>query len=248
MQDSLIEDVVVRLVDKILAGTWPSEQRIPTERELTELLGVSRATVRSGIDRLSEWNVLASRQGSGTVVVPRPKWRIGVFPYIMQYCIRTKDWPHLVPMLFDALAMRRAIVIDFLLRAAPHTRAKSLVRSRAACEHAWTLRQTPYKFIAADDLFHLAILEEAGLNATLLFINEIERTYERVIELFAANFVVPENYLETHHAILDALENGDGPGAQKAIQAYFEALDPALLAALPPDLSQEIIRHLMAQP
>lgn len=248
MHDSLVEDVVVRLVDKILSDEWPAQKRIPTERTLTEQFGVSRATLRSGIDRLSSWNVLASRQGSGTMVVPRTQWRIGVFPYMMNCCIRASDWPHLVPMLFDALAMRRAIVMDFLLRAAPHTLGKTLDRSRAACDHAWTLRHTPHTFIAADDTFHLAILEEAGLHATLMFINEIERTYERVIELFAANFRVPDNYLDTHYAVLDALEHGDGLGAQHAIQTYFDALDPALLAALPTDLSQEIIRHLMARP
>lgn len=244
MQDSLVEDITVLLVDRLVSGEWPAGTRIPTERALTELFGVSRATVRSGIDRLAGWKMVISRQGSGTIAQPRDRWRVGGFPYVMNHHISRNDWASLVPLLVDALSMRRALVTDYLGRAAPLTRGRILRASRAACQHAWSLRDDPRAFIAADDRYHIVILEEAGLHATLMLINEIERTYEHVIALFAATFVPPDNYLETHLSVLSALEAGDGAAAQAGIQAYFATLDPALLAALPEALATEVLNDL----
>jgi len=44
-------------------------ERLPTERELAKLLGVSRPTLRDGISSLAAVGVLRSRSGAGTFVV-----------------------------------------------------------------------------------------------------------------------------------------------------------------------------------
>ena len=48
-----------RLVERIASGTWPPESRLPSERELCELFGISRITVRQALDQL-----VASIEGS----------------------------------------------------------------------------------------------------------------------------------------------------------------------------------------
>jgi len=170
MNDTLVDDVVVRLVDRLIAAQWRENERIPTERRLTEEFGVSRPTLRSAIDRLASWNMLVSRQGSGTVAVPRGEWRVGVFPYLISSLIRSEKWDELVPLLVDALGMRRGLVMDFFIRAAPRTKGKKLSTARAACEAAWELRSNAQLFLPADDRYHTSILEEAGLVATQMLI------------------------------------------------------------------------------
>ena len=51
-------------------GLQPGEA-LPAERELCELLGVSRTTLRSAITQLISENVIESRHGSGNYVAPR---------------------------------------------------------------------------------------------------------------------------------------------------------------------------------
>lgn len=51
---------------KILAG-----EALPSERDLCELMGASRVTVRKAIELLIEDGMLSRRQGSGTYVTPR---------------------------------------------------------------------------------------------------------------------------------------------------------------------------------
>jgi GntR family transcriptional regulator len=53
---------------KIEGGEWPSGERIPSEAELTQQFGVSRATVREALTGLVQEGLLERRQGFGTVV------------------------------------------------------------------------------------------------------------------------------------------------------------------------------------
>jgi GntR family transcriptional repressor for pyruvate dehydrogenase complex len=63
------EEVVLRLREMITRGDLKSGDRLPPERDLAKLLGVSRPTLRAGIRSLAAVGVLQSRQGAGTFVV-----------------------------------------------------------------------------------------------------------------------------------------------------------------------------------
>src|SRR5262245_52961782 len=59
------------LKEEIFGGVYPVGSQLPTEDELCERFSVSRYTVREALRRLREDNLVSSRQGAGTVVVPR---------------------------------------------------------------------------------------------------------------------------------------------------------------------------------
>jgi GntR family transcriptional repressor for pyruvate dehydrogenase complex len=63
------EEVISQLREMIHRGELRSGDRLPPERDLAKLLGVSRPTLRAGIRSLSAVGVLQSRQGAGTFVV-----------------------------------------------------------------------------------------------------------------------------------------------------------------------------------
>jgi GntR family transcriptional regulator len=60
-----------KLADAINAGRWQAEEALPSERVLSEKLGVSRVTARKALDLLCEQKLIARRQGSGTFIAPR---------------------------------------------------------------------------------------------------------------------------------------------------------------------------------
>lgn len=62
------EGVVEQLKDMIHRGDLNSGNRLPPERDLAKLLGVSRPTLRAGIRSLTAVGILQSRQGAGTFV------------------------------------------------------------------------------------------------------------------------------------------------------------------------------------
>src|SRR5688572_23703021 len=69
--DHLYLQVARALKEEIVVGVYPVGSQLPTEDELCERFSVSRYTVREALRRLRDDNLISSRQGSGTVVVPR---------------------------------------------------------------------------------------------------------------------------------------------------------------------------------
>jgi GntR family transcriptional regulator, transcriptional repressor for pyruvate dehydrogenase complex len=63
------EGVIAQLREMIHRGDLRPGDRLPPERDLAKLLGVSRPTLRSGIHSLAAVGILQSRQGAGTFVV-----------------------------------------------------------------------------------------------------------------------------------------------------------------------------------
>jgi DNA-binding GntR family transcriptional regulator len=68
--DPLYLQVVRALKDEIVSGVHPVGSQLPTEEELCERFSVSRYTIREALRRLREDNLVSSRQGAGTIVVP----------------------------------------------------------------------------------------------------------------------------------------------------------------------------------
>ncbi|MEM9751122.1 MAG: GntR family transcriptional regulator [Pseudomonadota bacterium] len=57
--------------EHISAGEINSGDALPSERDLCEMAGVSRVTIRKAIDKLITEGLLLRKQGSGTFVAPR---------------------------------------------------------------------------------------------------------------------------------------------------------------------------------
>lgn len=64
----LFEDLSNEMIEKIRSRQWSPGTRLPSEPELAELFGVSRATVRSAVRVLQLSGILRSKSGSGTFV------------------------------------------------------------------------------------------------------------------------------------------------------------------------------------
>ena len=57
------------LLNNIMSGTWKQGEKIPSENELREQLGVSRHTIRSAITNLNMLGILETHQGEGSYVL-----------------------------------------------------------------------------------------------------------------------------------------------------------------------------------
>ena len=64
----LVDQVIEQLRTAVTQGEWPIGERIPTEAELGEQLGVGRNTIREAVRALAHTGILEVRQGDGTYV------------------------------------------------------------------------------------------------------------------------------------------------------------------------------------
>ena len=68
-RSNVTEQVVQYCKDNINAGNWKVGEKIPSENQLTEILGVSRASVRTALQHLIGLGVLESQHGKGTFLL-----------------------------------------------------------------------------------------------------------------------------------------------------------------------------------
>ncbi len=73
---------IIQLIEECIGnGMLNAGERLPSERQLSELLGVNRSTVITALDRLADQGVLLRKTGSGTFINPE-KWGLQAYPVL----------------------------------------------------------------------------------------------------------------------------------------------------------------------
>lgn len=108
--------------EMISNGTWPVGSRIPTETELTELLGLGRNTIREAVQSLVHAGLLRKRQGSGTYVLSKDELSAALNRHISGAAYR------------ESLEVRRAIEVEAVWLAAQRHTDEDAANLRAAAD------------------------------------------------------------------------------------------------------------------
>src|SRR5581483_5611779 len=82
-REGLTEQLVQKFEDLVLRGTILPGERLPPERELAEMLGVSRSSLRQALKALQIMGVLEVRQGSGNYLSSNAKEILQVPPKVL---------------------------------------------------------------------------------------------------------------------------------------------------------------------
>ena len=210
----LSDQVASRIQSLILDNGLPHGERLPSERELCEMLGVSRTALREGVRSLVAKGLLDVRQGGGTVV-RTPDIRLA--SEMMTILLRVNgasvfDRVHEVRRLLEVeiagLAARRRTDQEVeALRAQLTEHA-----SRSDDHHAWAL---------GDVEFHAALavathnpLYPVLLNSMADMLTELRLTAARLPD-------TPQRAHGFHTAIVDAVEARDRVRARRAMTEHM---------------------------
>ncbi|RST17853.1 FadR family transcriptional regulator [Streptomyces sp. WAC05374] len=215
---SLVDAVVEQLRAQLTDGAWAVGDRIPTEHDLAEQLGVGRNTVREAVRVLVHAGLLESRQGNGTFV------RSTADPAAVLRTVRAAG-------ALDVLELRIALETEAARLAALRRDTHDLLRLRAALA---TLREEGDRDADADLAFHRAVVE-ATHNAAF---TEVYRFFSAQVHesLVAAlgDHEMPAIDLDAHEALVVAVEAGDpeaaGAAARELLREPLETVR-AIVAA-----------------
>ncbi len=228
-----IESVLEALLAEIMRGNYPPGARLPAERELSKLLGASRPTLREALRRLGEWQLVEPRRGSGIVVRPLADWSIEVLPAYLRYARPSPTMPTTGRLLLDLLALRRVIIRDVVQLVAPRlVGGAGTVTARVQLARAWAARHTPAAFVRDDFLVMRAVVEAAGFLPAVWMLNRVAGVYIEIAAAITNQVRVPDDYVESSNAYLDAIDRGDGEKAAELVTAYLERHDAALTRGL----------------
>jgi GntR family transcriptional repressor for pyruvate dehydrogenase complex len=209
-----LAEVVAREIEqRVLEGRLKPGDRLPSERELSAQLGVSRASLREAIQKLAARGLLDSRQGGGTFVTDRLDSSFGN-PW--EEILRDHPGVH-----EDMLEFRHMLEARAAECAALRATAR---RTASACANAWRLLEDSFRGqdldlqVDTDLAFHQAIAEASHnvivghLTASLLRLmrDNLRRNLSELMQVPAAR----DALLDQHRAVWRAIEQGDAePGA-----------------------------------
>ncbi len=206
---------------EILSGAHPPGAKLPAEAELLARFQISRTVLREVLKTLSAKGLIASKTRVGTRVLDPSRWNF-FDPEILAW----KVGLGLDPEFRTNLAEIRQAIEPLAARLAARRRTKADVRElRERIDAMRSLRHSRETFAEADLQFHLAIGHASG--------NPLIRSIAGVIEAaLVASFSLssptddPELQaatVDTHAAIVDAIEAGDAAAAGEAMLAVIEA-------------------------
>ena len=223
--EKLASAVVRQIENLIVEGVLRPGERLPSERELSERLAVSRPSLREAVAELAERGLLVARAGSGIFVAD--VLGAAFSPALIELFSSHDE------AVFDYLDFRRdleGLAAERAARLASDTDLAVIDEIFRKMEAAHSKRD-PTDESQLDAQFHMAIIE-AGHNVIMLHMMrsmfDLLRQgvfYNRQI-LFKVR-TTREALLDQHRAINAALQSRDPAAARAAIEAHLGFVEVA---------------------
>lgn len=240
-----IATTVVRQIEQlILRGILRPGERLPSERDLSTKLGVSRPSVREAIGQLESQGLLRTRSGSGIYVADVLGSAFSQ-PLIQLFASHEEA-------LFDYLAFRRdleGLAAERAATMASDTDLKVVEAVFRKMEQAHQKRN-PAEEAALDAEFHMAIIE-ASHNVFMLHMMrsmfEMLRAgvfYNRKV-MFKVR-TTREALLDQHRAILTALQARDARAARTAVEDHLAFVETCMVQEKKAEANEAVARLRMA--
>lgn len=209
---TLSAQVARRLRDAIVAGTYRAGERMPSERELCVLCGVSRTVLREAQRELIRAGFVEVRHGVGTYVRSRQD--------LQQTAL--SDWlAHHDDSIVKLIEMRALLEPGIAELAARRADRKGITALR---ESVKTMRQGGNidEVITADERFHLIL---AGLSGNSMVVQLIDYTLHAMGGERKITLSTPDGILaaaDGHARVVDAIARHDPEAASAAMREHLE--------------------------
>jgi len=199
-------------------------ERLPAERELAELLSVSRPTLRDALNRLEARGYIDRRTGSGSYVCTS-------IPEAVRSPLEQGIREKLVT-LQQIIAVRKPLEVWAAKQAALHRTTDQVEELKDALSAMRavgkrTERPAQKEYAQADIQFHLVIAKMTGNPVylhTIHFLTDlISQSLEISREVLDQGFTSDNNL--RHQRILESIVAGDSRGAGKAMTAHFVLIE-----------------------
>jgi DNA-binding FadR family transcriptional regulator len=205
---SLVDAAIAELREEIAAGRWIVGEKIPSESQLAEALGVSRLSVREAVRALVHTGLLTTRQGDGTYVTATDEAAVAFRRMLDQVAERdVEDVRRGLDIVAAGLAAARRTESDL-------TDLKDVMSRRRAAFDQGDLEV----FADADVEFHLCVAR-AAQNPLL---HQLYRTLSEALRDTVLADHMQHSTLDAHADLLHAIENGDPVAAAAAALAIIQ--------------------------
>jgi len=220
-KSAISEDITARLLTMIKDGELKPGAKLPPERELAEMMQVSRPSLREALRALSIMNIIEIRQGDGTYVTSlEPELLVEHLDFIFSLSDST------IIELFEA---RKIVEVGLAAMAAERITDEEIAGLEAYLARAIEHVNDHAAFLQADIELHEAIVSAARNTFLKRFMASIyhlgHASRSRTVQIPG----VVQQVVEDHQAIVLALKARDPHQARQAMLQHLNNVENRLL-------------------
>jgi GntR family transcriptional repressor for pyruvate dehydrogenase complex len=215
------EQAAQQLQRMIRDGLFKPGEKLPAERELAEMLQVSRGSLRDAIRTLELMGLVEPRQGEGTVVCdPSARSLINPLATVL---------PSQRELVAELLEFRRMIEPTLAAKAARNVSDEELTYLEDILRRQKEKVDRGELAIEEDSEFHYAIAEAARNSVVLkvldAFMDLLRETRERSLQLDGRL----QRSFAGHRRILNAIRKRDPAEAEEAMRRHIDEVEGIVL-------------------
>jgi GntR family transcriptional repressor for pyruvate dehydrogenase complex len=210
----IAEEVLERLSGLIKEGIWQPGERLPPERQLAEMLGVGRSSIREAAKSLEFMGLVEARHGEGTFVSEDLSGAMGK-AIVRAMALSQRD-------ISDLIEARQVIESHLARLAARRIKASELAQLREHLEKMEENLDQPEQFRKADLDFHVSLATAAHNRILLRIFLTIRELLEQLIGQALTTPGTSVSATHAHARILAALERKNAQEADEAMNAHLE--------------------------
>lgn len=218
-------EVAQSLLSYLLSGELRPGDRIPSERSLTQILGVGRGAVREALKSLTLLGLLEVRQGDGTYL---SSTNSSLLPRIVEWGIMLGE-QHIL----DLVEARQEIEISLAGMAAARRTEEDVERLDVALRAMQDRAGDRDAYIEADVNFHMVVADISRNTVLAGVLNSIRS----LLRVWTTRVVVDKasvrDSLALHPPVYAAIRDGDPAAARAAMTHHMERATARLRKTLP---------------
>ena len=225
----------------ILRGILRPGERLPSERELSERMGISRPSLREAVAELQQKGLLTSKAGAGIYVADVLG---GAFSPAL-----TRLFADHEEAVLDYIGFRRdmeGLAAERAARLASDTdlRVIQAIFDKMLAAHS---KRDPADEALLDADFHLSIIEASH---NVIMLHMMRSMYDLLRQgvfynrqLMFRQRSIRDNLLEQHRAINEAIQARDPAAARRAVEDHLTFVENALIEQKKSERHEEIARQ-----
>lgn len=216
--EGLVDRTVSEIQTLIISGQLTPGTRLPPERNLAEMLGVSRTVIREAVRMLVTKGLLETKHGVGNIV---RQLTIDQFSEPLSLLLRTSEGG----VTFDDLHQVRSLLeVENAGLAARHATSEDIARLRANVVAMQSALGDAELFTSLDADFHEAIARASHNPLLLILINSIRTLLQEYLRLVIPHLNLELQVQPFHDKILAQIERGNEEGAREAMREHLEQI------------------------
>jgi GntR family transcriptional regulator, transcriptional repressor for pyruvate dehydrogenase complex len=219
------QTIIDRIVDAIDEEGLTTGDRLPNERELAEMLVVSRSTLRQALRVLESSGVVTIRPGnSGGIFVASE---------MIPNDVLGQQIAHETHQIAELVTARRLIEPVVYHLTAENASEEDFDRIRDAIALMGKHKHAPQMVLRADGLYHRRIAYATGNQSLRRIMNTIYRDLYPLRSALGLNAERAEHMMDVHNRQLDAMRRRDHALLDKVLDETFIDLELEFAVELP---------------